>query len=124
MALPLSDFVTWLAANGIPDVLANWMPAQPDQVVVVSGSPGGPPTMDGHQEANHFHIRCRDAKDSLAEATALQIHTLITGQGGSVQMGGTWVVSIEAASGQPTYLLRDTSNRTTYMATYLVTTLA
>ena len=120
MALPIADLLTWLTANSIPGVLANWMPEAPDQVVVASASPGASPTMDGHLEANHIHVRCRGASDAAAETTALAVHLLICQQQGSVLMGATRVISIEPASGGPVFLMRDTSNRTTYMATYLV----
>lgn len=121
MALPMADLEAWLVAAGVPNAFVNWMPPSPDQAVIATGSPGGPPTMDGHAESNHVHIRCRDTSDAAAEAQALAIHALICQQTGSVQMGATRVISIEPASGAPSFLLRDVSNRTTYMATYLVT---
>ena len=119
--LPMSDLETWLNANGVTGVLANWMPTSPDQLCVVSISPGGPPTLDGHLETNLLHVRCRDTTDAQAEADATAVHTLICEQKGSVQMGATWVVSIEPQSGGPTFLLKDEGGRTTYMATYVVT---
>ena len=122
MALPVADLLTWLTAESVPGLLANWMPPTPDQAVVASFSPGAPPTMDGATETNLLHIRCRDATDAAAETEAIAIHTLIAQQKGSLAMGGTHVISIEPYSGGPTFLMRDTSNRTTYMATYLVTT--
>jgi len=119
--LPMADLGTWLTANAVPGVLVNWMPTSPDQAVIASVSPGAAPTMDGHVETNLLHVRCRDVSDTLAETTAIAVHTLICSQTGSVQMGGTRVLSIEPQSGGPAFLFRDVSNRTTYMATYLIT---
>ena len=119
--LPIADLETWLNANGVTDVLANWMPTSPDRLCVVSLSPGGPPTLDGHLETNLLHGRCRTPTDAQAEADAIAVHTLITSLTGSVQMGATRVASVEPQSGGPTFLLKDEGNRTTYMATYIVT---
>lgn len=122
MALPLDDLVTWLGANGITNVGANWMPTAPDAQVIVSGVAGGTPLIDGAFESGHFHIRVRATTDKAAETQALAIHSLIGSLTGSLTMGSTHVASIAAASGQPTFLLRDSSERTTYLATYLAIT--
>jgi hypothetical protein len=119
MALPLDDLVSWLTANTSgATILANWSPPEPDAVVVVSGGSGGTPVMDGAFEPMHIHVRCRDTTDAAAEATALAIHALFCVQDGTVQMGETRVLSVVPISGPPMFLLRDTQERTTYIATY------
>jgi hypothetical protein len=122
MALPLDDLLTWLAANGYPGALRNYIPPDPDAVIVVTTGPGGPPTTDGGTEHSTLHIYVRAATDEAAEATAIGIHTLIASLRGSLEMGNTRVISIEPASGPPVWLSRDASQRTTYLSMYLVVT--
>jgi len=122
MAIPLADLITWLEpfVSPIP-VVANFMASEPDAQVVLNGGAGAAPTQDGAFEPGHIHIRCRGTTDELAEATALAVHAALVSLS-STQMGGTWVVSAESAAGPPSFLMRDTSQRSVYIATYLFVT--
>lgn len=118
MALPLDDLVTWLTANGIAGVGANWMPDSPDAQVIVEGNGGSPPSFDGTFETQHVLIRCRHTTDPEAEALALQVHQLLTTQQGSFTAGDTYVLLASSVGGPPRFLGRDQQQRSTYVSSY------
>lgn len=122
MAIPLATVAEFLTASGITaPVNINWLPATPDEIVVVTGSGGATVSIDGAFETAHVHIQCRAATDAAAETLALQVHRVLaplTTQG-SVQMGATHVLSA-APMAPPSFLMRDQEDRTTYLGTYLL----
>ena len=122
MSLALADLQTYLSVTGgFANVQLNRLQDEPDQAIAVSVAGGSTPILDGAFEGTHVHIRVRDTTDAAAETLALQVHAFMSGSEGSFQMGSTYVLTIEPATGPPEYFDRDVVNRTTYMVTYLVT---
>ncbi len=122
MSLSLSDLSTYLTTTGgFTAVQLNRLQDEPDQAIAVSVAGGTSPILDGTFESTHIHFRVRAATDIAAEAQALEVHAFLSSHEGSFQMGSTYVLSVEPASGPPQYFDRDVTNRTTYMASYLFT---
>ena len=120
MSLSLADLETWLTATGtFANVQLNRLQDEPDAAIAVSVAGGTAPILDGAFESTHVHIRVRDTTDALAEALALSVHAFLSSHETSFQMGTTYVLSVEPASGPPQYFDRDVTNRTTYMGSYL-----
>jgi len=120
MSLSLSDLATYLTTTGgFTNVQLNRMQDEPDQAIAVSAAGGAAPILDGAFESTHVHVRVRDTTDAEAETLALQVHAFLSSHEGSFQMGSTYVLSIEPASGPPQYFDRDVDNRTTYMGMYM-----
>lgn len=122
MSLSLSDLQTWLTnTGGFANVQLNRMQDEPADAVVVSVAGGSAPILDGAFESTHVHVRVRDTTDALAETLALSVHSFLSSHETSFQMGSTYVLTVEPASGPPQYFDRDVDNRTTYMGSYLFT---
>ena len=120
MSLSLADLETWLTTTGaFANVQLNRLQDEPDAAIAVSVAGGTAPILDGAFESTHVHIRVRDTTDALAESLALAVHAFLSSHETSFQMGTTYVLSVEPASGPPQYFDRDVTNRTTYMGSYL-----
>lgn len=122
MSLALADLQSWLTTTGgFANVEINRMQEEPDAQIVVATVGGATPLLDGAFESAHVHVRVRAATDATAESDALAVHAFLSAHTGSFQMGSTYVMTIEPASGPPQYFDRDVQNRTTYLGTYLFT---
>jgi len=122
MSLALADLATYLTTTGaFSNVQLNRLQDTPDESIAVSVAGGTSPIMDGAFESTHVHVRIRNVDDSSAETLAKAFHAFMSAHENSFQMGTTYVLSIEPASGPPQYFDRDVTNRTTYMASYLLT---
>lgn len=120
----LDDLVAWVdgavdtPVASAPQAGANWLPDEPDAVVVVSAAGGTPPLFDGAFEPVLVHVRCRDSSDAAAETLSLQVHELVAGSAGSFTMSSTRVLWAEATKGKPVLLDRDVKERSIYVGEY------
>lgn len=121
MAVALDDFQAFIAGGVAGSVVnINRQPDAPDACVTIMATGGLPQTFEGAFEGQHFMIRSRDVTDEAAEALAKAVHEFLSANQSSQQIGSSYVLCLEPQA-PPSYFSRDVDNRTTYSATYLVT---
>ncbi len=122
MSLSLGDLQNYLTTvGGFANVQLNRLQESPDDAIAVSCAGGAAPVLNGAFESTHVHVRIRDTTDLSAETLALDFHTFMSSHESSFQMGSTYVLTVEPASGPPQYFDSDVTRRVTYMGSYLFT---
>jgi hypothetical protein len=137
--VPTSDVITWLTSmgwdttqeTGCPLVMGPYIPDTPDQICVVTATPGAGFMLEGATDMCGFQARVRGGQSgdgstdaqSVTETLAYTLDGLIFNAAyPAVLASGRVLVTAHRLSGMPTPMPQasDDQDRFTYTASYLI----
>jgi hypothetical protein len=122
--LDIEAFGQWLTSHGVTaHVGLNRQVRKPDLQVTLTSFPGRKSELEYAIQTPGLQIRSRGAKNDMKSARDLahQIDRIMLDETLTpCQMGDSWLISIDSASGAPYFLNHDGEERTTYVTTYFV----